>query len=163
MQVSWKKLKKCVPVTEGMGMDPALENVVENVNNYWYDANNIPPEERDKMNGYRKNLIQAPWGYKARLLNGVWATAPFLKNKSVPNLYELLSPVNKRSKTFFLVSKESDPVNVGFNTGSLSVGFKLDTFIKGSSNSGHEFNDGEAKASLAPNSRRKSVSLSPST
>jgi hypothetical protein len=60
--MSWEKLKKCVPVTEGIGMDPALENVVENVNNYWYDANNIPPEKRNKMNGYRKNLIQAPWG-----------------------------------------------------------------------------------------------------
>ncbi|MDG2214822.1 MAG: hypothetical protein P8M70_13405, partial [Verrucomicrobiota bacterium] len=116
-------------------MDPALENVVENVNNYWYDANNIPPEERDKMNGYRKNLIQAPWDYKARPLNGVWATVPFLHNGSVPNLYELLSPVNERSKTFLLVSKEFDPVNVGFNTGSLSGGFKLDTSIKESSNS----------------------------
>lgn len=145
-----EKTKKWIPVTEGMSMGPALGNVVENVNNYWYDANNIPPKERDQMNGYRKNLIQAPWGYKARPLNGVWATAPFLHNGSVPNLYELLSPVDERSKTFFLGSKEFDPVNVGFNIGSLSGGFKLDTSIKGSSNSGHEFNDGEGQGIIGP-------------
>ena len=137
-----EETEKWIPVTEGIPMGPALGKVVENVNNYWYDENNIPPEERERMNGYRKNLIQAPWGYKARPLNGVWATAPFLHNGSVPNLFELLSPVEERSKTFYLGSKEFDPKNVGFNKDSFPGGFKLDTSIKGSSNSGHEFNDG---------------------
>ncbi|MGA2259777.1 MAG: di-heme-cytochrome C peroxidase, partial [Thermoguttaceae bacterium] len=32
-------------------------------------------------------------GYRARPLDGVWAAAPYLHNGSVPNLFELLSPV----------------------------------------------------------------------
>lgn len=38
--------------------------------------------------------------YKARPLNGVWATAPFLHNGSVPTLYDLLLPPDRRPKEF---------------------------------------------------------------
>ena len=78
-------------------------------------------------------------GYKARPLNGIWATAPFLHNGSVPSLYQLLLPVDARDKKFYLGSKLFDPTVVGYNTDRLPGGFELDTHISGNTNVGHEF------------------------
>ena len=78
-------------------------------------------------------------GYKARPLNGIWATAPFLHNGSVPSLYQLLLPVDARDKKFYLGSKLFDPTLVGYNTDRLPGGFELDTQISGNTNVGHEF------------------------
>ena len=38
--------------------------------------------------------------YKSRPLNGIWTGAPYLHNGSVPNLYQLLLPPEKRDKTW---------------------------------------------------------------
>jgi hypothetical protein len=88
------------------------------------------------------DLPEVENGYKPRPLAGVWATPPYLHNGSVPNLYELLSPVKERSKRFFVGRREFDPVKVGYVTkpadGS-SSGFWLDTSIPGNLNIGHEF------------------------
>jgi RoxA-like, cytochrome c-like/Cytochrome c len=54
--------------------------------------------------------------YKARPLNGIWATAPYLHNGSVPNLYQLLLPSSKRVSSFRVGSRKFDPKNVGFET-----------------------------------------------
>ena len=62
------------------------------------------------------DLPQVVPGYKARPHEGVWATPPFLHNGSVPNLYQLLSPVSERSKRFFVGRREFDPVKVGLVT-----------------------------------------------
>ena len=37
--------------------------------------------------------------YRARPLNGVWATAPYLHNGSVPSLYWMLKPAAERPET----------------------------------------------------------------
>lgn len=74
--------------------------------------------------------------YKARPLNGVWATAPFLHNGSVPNLYQLLLPEDQRMKTFHVGSREFDPVKVGYQLDSGS-GFEFDTSLPGNRNTGH--------------------------
>src|SRR5262245_60770433 len=79
--------------------------------------------------------------YKARPLDGIWATAPYLHNGSVPNLYQLLSPVAERDTTFYLGSKEFDPVHVGIVTKAFAGGFLLDTSLPGNLNVGHEFRD----------------------
>src|SRR5205807_2120961 len=42
------------------------------------------------------------FGYTARPLNGVWATAPYLHNGSVPNLYALLLPPDQRPADFWV-------------------------------------------------------------
>lgn len=81
-------------------------------------------------------------GYKARPLDGIWATAPYLHNGSVPNLYELLLPASERSPSFTLGNHEYDPVNVGYLT--TGGGFELVTssgsrVIEGNSNVGHEY------------------------
>jgi len=43
-----------------------------------------------------------PHPYEARVLHGIWATAPYLHNGSVPSLAELLKPDTQRVATFAL-------------------------------------------------------------
>ena len=80
--------------------------------------------------------------YKARPLNGIWATAPYLHNGSVPNLHEILLTQTERSATFHLGSREFDPIKVGYiSSPNLIAGqaFKFDTSLLGNSNKGHEY------------------------
>ena len=77
--------------------------------------------------------------YKAAPLAGIWATAPYLHNGSVPNLYELLLPATERSKTFHVGNREFDPIKVGFKTEAVSGTTTLfDTSLLGNSNAGHD-------------------------
>ncbi|MGD1917970.1 MAG: di-heme-cytochrome C peroxidase [Pleurocapsa sp.] len=80
--------------------------------------------------------------YKARPLNGIWATPPYLHNGSIPNLYELLLPQSQRSSEFYLGSREFDPEKVGYVSTPLDSDvsqFKFDTTLKGNSNQGLEY------------------------
>ena len=52
--------------------------------------------------------------YKARPLNGIWATAPYLHNGSVRTLRQLLLPSDTRQTTFRVGSREYDPEDMGF-------------------------------------------------
>ncbi|HEY2159012.1 MAG TPA: di-heme-cytochrome C peroxidase [Isosphaeraceae bacterium] len=77
-------------------------------------------------------------GYKARPLNGVWATAPYLHNGSVPNLFELLKPADRRVKSFHVGSWQFDPKHVGFETAPGEGTTELKTVdVPGNSNAGH--------------------------
>lgn len=101
--------------------------------------------QQDEWSGYRASLWRAPKAYPARPLDGTWATAPYLHNNSVPNLYELLLPAKERSTTFYTGLVEFDPKKVGFATSRFKGGFKLDTGLPGNSNSGHEFRNAPAR------------------
>ena len=80
--------------------------------------------------------------YKGRPLQGIWATAPFLHNGSVPNLWELLLPPAQRSKTFYVGTREFDPKNVGYETAkSADNSFLFDTSLPGNANTGHDYNN----------------------
>jgi hypothetical protein len=90
--------------------------------------------------------------YKARSLNGIWATAPYLHNGSVPTLYDLLLPKKRegdpedgeyRPDHFQVGSREFDPEKVGLKNGGYQ-GFAFDTRLKGNSNAGHEYASGGA-------------------
>lgn len=104
----------------------------------------------DRTNG--TNLM----GYKARPLDGIWATAPYLHNGSVPSLAELLKPPlpsgssgssatldqrNFRMAKFNVGTRRFDPVNVGFDVSPLAPGngFVFDTALPGNSNAGHDY------------------------
>jgi hypothetical protein len=87
-------------------------------------------------------------GYTSRPLNGVWATAPFLHNGSVPTMYDLLLPPSQRPKSFYLGTREYDPVKLGFVTDKTAVGnvFEFKTGdaanpIDGNSNEGHDYSN----------------------
>lgn len=73
--------------------------------------------------------------YKARPLNGIWATAPYLHNGSVRTLRQLLLPAEKRDAKFRVGSREFDPEAIGFVDDGA---FVLDTSLPGNSNAGHE-------------------------
>ena len=97
-----------------------------------------------------------PNAYESRVLHGIWATAPYLHNGSVPNLYELLLSPDKRSPSFMVGSRKYDPDKAGYVTtespykdGTLVVGPGAQP---GNSNAGHDYsgdlNDGQRKALL---------------
>ncbi len=65
-----------------------------------------------------------PLKYKARELSGIWATAPYLHNGSVPSLYELLLPADQRSKRFYVGNAEFDPKHVGLRVKPFQGGFE---------------------------------------
>jgi hypothetical protein len=84
--------------------------------------------------------------YKARPLNGVWSSAPFLHNGAVPNMYQLLLPAKDRAKQFYLGSMEFDPKYIGFEMTQVKEAFLFDTTLPGNSNAGHEYGAGYGNA-----------------
>jgi hypothetical protein len=92
------------------------------------------------LHGYRVPSTTWPLEnvYKAGPRDGVWATAPFIHNGSVPNLYEMLIPAAERTKKFYL-GGDFDLVRVGLDTKATSGTFLMDTTLPGNSNAGHSF------------------------
>ncbi|PWQ92264.1 hypothetical protein DKW60_22080 [Leucothrix pacifica] len=98
-------------------------------------------------------ICQLPYqllAYKARPLDGIWATAPYLHNGSVPTLYDLLLPIDDRPKDFWVGSFEFDPKKVGYVTAQPEDGraTKLTTTVDGllsagNSNYGHDYNNNQ--------------------
>jgi hypothetical protein len=90
---------------------------------------------------------EIPWPvYKARPLNGIWATAPYLHNGSVPTLHDLLLPQAQRPKTFGYFNGEMDLMKVGLKDQTAEpTAFQFRVFddegraILGNWNGGHEF------------------------
>jgi hypothetical protein len=76
--------------------------------------------------------------YKARPLNGVWATAPYLHNGSVSNLAELLKLPSARFPAFCMGTYDSQLVGYRPEPPSnCAAGTVIDTSIYGNTNSGH--------------------------
>ncbi|MDN3220735.1 di-heme-cytochrome C peroxidase [Pseudomonas nunensis] len=121
-----------------------LAYVTAFVENRAYREADVTPAERPKLDGFGLPIgVQELRAYKARPLAGVWATAPFLHNGSVPSIYQLLSPQDERATTFYKGSFEYDPRHLGYRTEAFNNGFVFDTRITGNHNSGHEFRAGE--------------------
>lgn len=77
--------------------------------------------------------------YKARPINGVWASAPYLHNGSVPTVYDLLLPVAQRPTQFYVGNRELDIVKVGYKTEQTEASSLFDTSLAGNANTGHEY------------------------
>lgn len=117
----------------------SLHGVLDLVQNKAMAAENISPAEITK---YEKATIEwrGPNKYASRPLNGIWASAPYLHNGSVPTLYDLLLPPDKRPKSFQTGSREFDPKKVGYVVdGTIGGSFQFDTTKSGNSNAGHSF------------------------
>jgi len=148
-----------------VGIGVALTNTTNEILKKKFSDLKIPPSEQPELSGYRPNEFRAPPAYPARPLAGYWSTAPFLHNGSVPNLYQLLSPVTERDRAFYVGNPEFDPTKVGYSTAKFDNGFRFATRrslagalsnwfvtlfqghptfsrdIAGNSNVGHEFRD----------------------
>ncbi|MBV8381337.1 MAG: hypothetical protein JOZ63_01945 [Planctomycetaceae bacterium] len=152
-----------LPATAGAGPTPGsppatitvsaargLRIITEVIRERAFQAAKLTPEERadwDRFRDHRAGLpdqaiIRANLKYKARPLDGVWATPPYLHNGSVPSLDALLSPVAARPGQFPIGTTEYDPDLVGYKLhGGDPNGFLLDTTRSGNYNTGHEFRD----------------------
>ncbi|HEX5212090.1 MAG TPA: di-heme-cytochrome C peroxidase [Pseudolabrys sp.] len=81
--------------------------------------------------------------YEARVMQGIWAVAPYLHNGSVPTLAELLKPAAERVKQF-KIGSAYDIGNVGLAAEQTQFGATMVTtdcndLNSGNSNCGHEF------------------------
>jgi Cytochrome C oxidase, cbb3-type, subunit III len=81
--------------------------------------------------------------YESRVMHGIWATAPYLHNGSVPTLAELLKPAADRVKKF-KIGPAYDLTNVGLAVEQTQFNFELETTDcsdanSGNSNCGHEY------------------------
>ena len=103
--------------------------------------------ERAELIGYRVKAAGLPpyapknlAAYKARPISGIWATAPYLHNGSVPNLYQLLLPPGERAVKFKVDSSYSfDAKTVGYVADHEGRAFRFDTQLPGNSNAGHDY------------------------
>jgi hypothetical protein len=80
--------------------------------------------------------------YEARVLHGIWATAPYLHNGSVPTLDDLLKPSDQRPARF-AVGRAYDIARLGLATSQPQSGFVrtttgCDQRDSGDSRCGHE-------------------------
>jgi mono/diheme cytochrome c family protein len=148
-------LKDCAGVKAGTAFEGAsfartVQAAVDGIKQKAYEAAGIDDAQRRVMEDldrrktvtWRDTLLdtKAPYGpYAARPLYGIWAAAPFLHNGSVPTLYDLLLPPERRPKTFALGSRQYDPVKLGFAV-EMSCSQQdclVDTTRTGDGNGGH--------------------------
>jgi len=90
-----------------------------------------------KFSNFRKTA-----GYVAMPLDGVWLTAPYLHNGSVPTLTDILEPPADRPRKFWRGYDVYDAERVGFiATGAEAeqAGTPLDVTLPGNSNAGHTY------------------------
>lgn len=108
-----------------------MESMLENLS---------PPKKLLAVNCRLPGRQQDKVGYKARSLEGIVFTAPYLHNSSVPTLDDLFKPAHLRPKTFYIGCREYDMNKVGYNCHSNSPqAFLVDTDLPGASNQGHEY------------------------
>ena len=105
------------------------------------DLHYTPEQQLDRDGFGILDLPQVIAAYKPRPLAGMWATAPFLHNGSVPTIYDLLSPVSERPKTFRVGSREYDTEKLGLKQPASGF-WVFDTSKDGNHNTGHELNTG---------------------
>jgi hypothetical protein len=97
----------------------ALMLVVDRVSRKWMEDRSVSEPDQKDIWGNRKNcpnpMLESSPHYRARPLNGVWATAPYLHNGSVPSLYWLLRPAAERPRQFCIGARDYDPRQVGYH------------------------------------------------
>lgn len=154
----------------------ALMDVVGKTVDQWNVANGTPDQLKQQMWGPRKNcqnqriyvnaraniggkdkgVLSLDARYRARPLDGVWATAPYLHNGSVPTLRDMLLPQRERPTSFCVGNRQFDPVNVGLVTKAhadeaCAAGLtNFDVSLLGNSNRGHSFEGQETDVTKLP-------------
>ena len=125
----------------GATLTSAIAPLLHDIRNVLYDRVGASPALRDSMNGMPDSVIawRTTGMYRARPIAGIWATAPYLHNGSVPTLYDLLLPAGQRPPTFPLGHRDYDPVKLGYTTNVPNAGWTYSTAGSGNSNSGHEY------------------------
>jgi hypothetical protein len=107
----------------------------------WDPTFRAPLLDHDKWDDTRGRRV-----YRAKTLVGIWATAPYLHNGSVPTIHDLLKPAVERPVSFAVGQHEFDPVKLGIETDASKLTrppgwtpYELDTRLTGNWNTGHEW------------------------
>ena len=134
---------KVIPI-DVIGTDPARlvglsDPFVDHYNASWF--------------GQRFPVVEPAIGYQAPPLDGIWASAPYLHNGSVPTLAALLNSTERPARFTrppWTDLKDYDPVRVGWRhdgpsgleAGPASLPRRIvDTSVWGLGNQGHTFGD----------------------
>jgi hypothetical protein len=143
------------PLTEDLTLAQAIGEQIDGIEANFRKEKGLSMEDYLKTYEYGRQHLE--WidsnQHPARLLEGVWATAPYLHNNAVPTLHDLLRPADDRPTTFAIGHREYDPVNVGYTQDPKNVRWVFDTndvvkaidgttypsMPNGNSNRGHEF------------------------
>jgi mono/diheme cytochrome c family protein len=127
----------------------------DHYNKSWFGQEKLRRAELRQQPGATGYQFRDPVGYQAPPLDGIWATAPYFHNGSVPTVYHVLkSKARPRiyTRSFRTGKEDYDPVKLGWKVKVLSKGPdpKLpaierrkvyDTRRPGRSNGGHTFGD----------------------
>jgi processive rubber oxygenase RoxA-like protein len=141
----------------------AAFTVLENLKKRYYVANQIseqtqaewegrtrrpPPEWKPVMRSTLADADKYPDTRGGRVspakpLAGIWATAPYLNNGSVANLWDLLTPPGARPARFTLGSREYDVQRLGYRSTAdpkaPAPPWEFDASQTGNSNAGHVY------------------------
>jgi hypothetical protein len=102
----------------------------------------VPPAQQAVMNGCPNDTVwRTTRAWQSRPISGIWATAPYLHNGSVPTLYDLLRPAAERPDSFIVGNPEYDPAKLGFVSAAVPGRgtFVYRTSERGNGNGGHEY------------------------
>lgn len=148
-----------------------LERIGTDPHRVWSYTEILRDAQQDYTEGYFwafRNFTVTD-GYTSQPLDGIWARAPYLHNGSVPSMWDLLTPEDKRPVAFELGVDVYDQARMGFQAERLEPAgdgfvtsdgtpyegehFVLDTRLRGNANSGHtgprygtDLGDGERRA-----------------
>lgn len=120
---------------------PILSNAAQQQGRAVESPSAVNPEEL--KGAFRAPGPAAGAAYESRVLQGIWAAAPYLHNGSVPTLTELLKPAADRVASF-KIGPAYDTVNVGLAVDQTKFDYTLHTTDcgdkdSGNSRCGHEF------------------------
>jgi hypothetical protein len=142
---------KIVPL-DTLGTDPTLAQSITSKNMAYFNKSWFAKEKGP--DGKLMQVEETP-GYQAPPLDGVWATAPYFHNGSVPTIEHVLNSKSRPryfTRSYGVAREDYDAVRVGWKTQVLDEppsasmpGHErrriYDTTEKGRSNAGHTFGD----------------------
>ncbi len=147
----WTYPNKIVPL-DNIGTDATLARAISLRNLEYYNQSWFAQEKGTDGQLYH---VADTKGYQAPPLDGVWATAPYFHNASVPTVYHVLNSKARPkifTRSFFTRKEDYDPVKLGWKITVLDepADPKLpgierrkiyDTTLPGRGNAGHPFGD----------------------
>jgi len=154
----WTYPNRVVPLAK-IGTDPALaaafsKRNMDHFNASWFAAETGPDGKPFKIADTK--------GYQAPPLDGVWATAPYFHNGSVPTVYHVLNSKARPkvfTRSFRGEEEDYDPVNLGLKVTVLGTPSDpkpapeprdvYDTTVPGRTNGGHTYGDDFTEAERA--------------
>ena len=148
----WTYPNKIVPLAE-IGTDPNRFRGITQAFGDYYNRSWFAHEKSGWIqDGYR---VKPTSGYQAPPLDGIWATAPYLHNGSLPTLYDVLNSKHRPqrfTRSFGTHLEDYDEVHIGWKSQPVTrqqyermsereKRHVYDTTLTGRHNTGHTYGD----------------------